>query len=120
MREPVRTAALTAARRLGVPLRQCTPGIRYCGEFYGQSAEGDPFPDQISVERLLALFSALPSGLTELACHPGFVEELDTMYRSERRRELQTLCDPRVREALAACEVELCSFADWKCRSGRE
>lgn len=112
MREPVRTAALAAARRLGVPLRQCTPGIRYCGEFYGQDEKGDPLPELIAVERLLAIFSTLAPGVTELACHPGFADELDTMYRSERRLEVHTLCDPRVRNGLSASGVEQRSFAN--------
>jgi predicted glycoside hydrolase/deacetylase ChbG (UPF0249 family) len=34
------------------------------------------------------------------------------MYRHERMVELATLCDPAVREALSAADVELRSFRD--------
>lgn len=114
LREPIRRVTLAAAERLAVPLRHVTPGIRYCGEFYGQTGEGEPLPGQIAAEQLTALFAMLLAGVTELACHPGYADDLDTMYRSERRREIETLCDPRLHDALAACEVELSSFAEWK------
>ena len=55
---------------------------------------------------------SLPSGLTELGCHPAAGEDLDSMYASERLVELKTLCDPRVRAALSRAKVRLCSFED--------
>lgn len=113
LREPLLRVATTAAERLAIPLRHVTPNIRYCGEFYGQTGEGEPMPGQIAAEQLTALFAMLLAGVTELACHPGYADDLGTMYRSERRREIETLCDPRLREALAASEVELYSFAEW-------
>jgi predicted glycoside hydrolase/deacetylase ChbG (UPF0249 family) len=109
-REPVRSVVVDAAHRLGVPLRGCTPEVRYCGDFYGQSAEGTPFPDGISVTRLLEMLAALPSGITELACHPGEGNDLQTMYSQERSQEVQTLCHPRVREALIETGIALSSF----------
>ena len=110
--EPVAAAAQAVAQRLDVPLRHETPGIRYCGEFYGQTATGDPLPDLVTVDALVALVEALPAGVTELACHPGYGDDLDSPYRTEREVELRALCDPRVRHAIAAHGVVLCSFAD--------
>src|SRR5262249_21134234 len=98
------------AGRLGVPLRGCTPAVRYCGDFYGQTTEGTAVPEAISVSRLLGILAALSPGLTELACHPGEGDDLQTMYRQERKQEVQVLCDPRVRAALAAERIDLCSF----------
>src|SRR5262249_34574307 len=66
--EPARTILLELAKQLAVPLRECTPGIRYCGDFYGQTAEGRPLPDVISVANLLRILAALRPGLTELGC----------------------------------------------------
>ena len=63
------------------------------------------------MEALTKVFASLPPGVTELACHPGLDDELQSTYRSERVQELRVLCDPRVRAALAAEEIELCSFA---------
>jgi predicted glycoside hydrolase/deacetylase ChbG (UPF0249 family) len=111
-REPVRSVLLDMAAKLNVPLRECTPGIRYCGAFYGQTLVGSPQVDAIGVDALLELLAALPSGTTELGCHPATHEDTTGMYRSERRLELLTLCDPRVRDALRREDVSLRSFRD--------
>jgi predicted glycoside hydrolase/deacetylase ChbG (UPF0249 family) len=86
--------------------------VRYCGAFYGQDADGSPLPGVLSVENLARILAALAPGWTELACHPGDADELDTMYRDERRQELHVLCDPRIREAVRLAGIELCSFHD--------
>ena len=116
--EPVRSLLITLASSLDVPLREEDGARRYCGDFYGQAATGEPLPDAITVDALIRLFRALPPGVTELGCHPGDDPELDSSYRLERRREVETLCDPRVRAALAAERIELRSFADIGQRHG--
>ena len=98
--EPVRSAALELARRLGVPLRHFSAGIQYCGRFYGQTARGLPLPEAISVESLIAILTDLPPGLTELGCHPGRVTGEESPYGSERSTELDVLSHPRVRTVL--------------------
>ena len=109
---PVRGVFGEAARRLGVPLRRLTPGIGYRGDFYGQTSRGDPYPEGITVEALIAVISGLAPGVSELACHPGEAEDWDSVYRLERTSELHALCDPRVGEALVAAGVGLRSFGD--------
>jgi predicted glycoside hydrolase/deacetylase ChbG (UPF0249 family) len=108
--EPVRSLAAEAARRLRIPLRHCCPAVRYCGDFYGQTDEGASLPEAIRLDRLIQILTGVPPGITEVVCHPGFGEDLETMYREERAQELAVLCDPRVREALAVAGIELCSF----------
>lgn len=110
--EPLRTAMTDLAGRLGVPARELTEDVRYCGSFYGQDSSGNPFPEGIGVERLLRLLTGLPHGTTELACHPGRGKDVDSMYRVERELELEALCDPRVHARIEAAEVRLCSFVD--------
>ncbi|MBI3326884.1 MAG: ChbG/HpnK family deacetylase [Nitrospinae bacterium] len=110
LREPIRTILSEVARELAVPLRHCSAEVRYRGDFYGQTAKGTPLPDVITVEGLLHILATLPPGTTELGCHPGEGNDLDTMYCSERAAEVNTLCDPRVRAAIAAMEIELRSF----------
>ncbi len=110
--EPVRSVLVEAARRESVPLRDCDEVVRFCGDFYGQTGEGDPYPEGITLENLLRILEQLPPGWTELGCHPGDDDRLDSVYRTERRVEAERLCDPRVREALAAASIELRSFAD--------
>jgi len=116
-REPVRSILSELAGTLGVPLRHGSPEVRYCGEFYGQTTEGLPLPEILCAEGLTKILAALPGGLTELACHPGGGDDLDTMYASERAQEVRVLCDPRVRAAIAAMGIELRSFASVSGRS---
>lgn len=109
---PVRSVMVGLARELGVPLRDCDPGVRYCGDFYGQTAEGLPLPGIISVGGLTKILAALTPGVTELGCHPGDGEEMDTMYWRERAEETRVLCDAKVRAAIEAEGIELRSFSE--------
>jgi predicted glycoside hydrolase/deacetylase ChbG (UPF0249 family) len=110
-REPMHSVAMELARRLAIPLRQCHGQIRYCGAFYGQTEDGVAIDRRISVDALIQIVAGLPSGCTELGCHPGYADDLDTMYRAERAQEVAVLCDPRLRPALERVNVKLCSFA---------
>jgi len=111
LREPARSVVLEAALELRVPVRDCNPEIRYCGRFYGQTAEGSPYPEGITSNALIEIMSQLPPGITELACHPGEGEVPYTTYTDERAIEVKTLCDARVRAALIEMGIELCGFA---------
>ena len=71
-----------------------------------------PLPEFITVEALLDILAALPEGLTELGCRPGEVEDLDTMYGSERAEELKVLCDPQIRATISTLGIKLCTFAN--------
>jgi predicted glycoside hydrolase/deacetylase ChbG (UPF0249 family) len=109
-REPVRAVVLGVAAALNVPLRHCTQRVRYCGAFYGQTTEGHPLPDAIGVTNLIKILSSLPAGITELACHPSELGDLDSTYSEERIRELETLCHPAVWDTIDSWGIELCSF----------
>ena len=109
--EPVRGVVEAAGHRLGVPVRDMPP-VRYLGAFYGQGRNGAAFPGAISALALAALVADLGEGVTELACHPAAAVDIDSDYGSERLVELESLCDPRVRRAIADYGVELCSFRD--------
>jgi len=100
------------ARRLNIPLRGSNDSIKYCGKFYGQSGDGCPYPEGISAEALLDTIRSLPPGVTELGCHPGFPDDLISMYKAERAREVEVLCDPQIRAAISGEGIELCSFRD--------
>jgi predicted glycoside hydrolase/deacetylase ChbG (UPF0249 family) len=101
-----------AGQRLGVPVRGLGPGIAYSGVFYGQDGKGAPAPDLITADALVKLIEALPPGVTELGCHPASEADRDWVYREERVKEVEALCDPRVRAAIDRCGVALRSFAD--------
>ena len=108
---PARAAAVRWAREFGVPLRDFSD-VRYVGSFYGQTTEGDPYPEGITIESFLMLLSQLEPGMTELGCHPGFDDALATMYAAERAHEVRVLCDPRILDAMTRLGIELCSFRD--------
>jgi predicted glycoside hydrolase/deacetylase ChbG (UPF0249 family) len=111
--DPLRRLLVGAGERLGIPVRECSPEIAYCGAFYGQSATGHPVPEAIGVDALITIISGLPSGVTELGCHPAEPDaDLDTTYAAERAAELETLCDPQVKSALVDADVQLVAFGD--------
>ena len=113
LREPVRAILIEVAHQLGIPLRHCSAEIGYRGNFYGQTAEGAPLPDVISVDGLIHILETLPVGCTELGCHPAELCDVDTMYSLERLQECRVLCDPQVRAAITAMGIELCSFTSF-------
>jgi predicted glycoside hydrolase/deacetylase ChbG (UPF0249 family) len=110
LREPARSVLIRLARKLAVSLRHCSPGVRHCGDFYGQTATGLPLHAAVSVEAVIKILAELPPGVTELACHPGLGDDSESAYGGERAQEVKVLRDPRVRAAIIAREIELCSF----------
>jgi chitin disaccharide deacetylase len=109
--EPVRSIMIRLARELEIPLRELSPGIHYCGDFYGQGGEGESFPELLTVANLENIMRSLEPGTTELGCHPGYDDGLATMYRAERASEVKVLCDPSIPELLKELGIELRSFA---------
>jgi len=100
----------------GIAVRDVS--LPYCGQFYGQDEKGAPHPEWISAENLLRIASEIGPGATELSCHPAAAADLDTMYSIERLTELATLCDARVRQAIAEMGIQLKSFAGWRSYAG--
>ena len=107
--DPARSAVLETAAELGISVRGLG-AVRYCGDFYGQTGRGEPFPGGISLDRLLRILDELQPGVTELGCHPGVDADAGPPYADERAIELAVLCDPRVRQALSGSGIELVSF----------
>jgi predicted glycoside hydrolase/deacetylase ChbG (UPF0249 family) len=103
----------------GLPARAASPGAlaelkarsvptpdAFLDGFYGDGA---------TVENLLGILAGLSAGTSELMCHPGRSDpELaaGSSYAAEREREIEALCDPRVRARLAERRIELVSFED--------
>ena len=100
------------AASYGLPLReQC--GVRYFSSFYGRW-NSESHPEQISVERLLGMLEhELEDGVTELACHPGYLDpHFHSDYGIERELELKTLCDPALRAGIARLGIQLIDHRD--------
>jgi len=117
--EPLRSILRRVAAELDVPLRHEDPRIAHRGEFYGQTGRGEPFPEGISVDAMMKFLDALPVGTSELGCHPGLGDCRESVYRSEREREVRPLCHPSVRRALYRAGIRLCSFSASIAPSGR-
>ena len=79
--------------------------VNYCGGFYGQTADGTPLLENISIRALKDLLVDLAPGASELVCHPAKSVDFDAMYTAERLRELAILCDDGVRRALETTEL---------------
>ena len=110
--EPARGAVAKLAAALDIPVRSLTPHIRYVGDFYGQDRYGQPHPEGIAVAYLLQILGRLADGVTELGCHPGYPEQIPSLYARERERELRALTDQRVLESITQNEIVLCSFKE--------
>jgi predicted glycoside hydrolase/deacetylase ChbG (UPF0249 family) len=107
---PTLSVLLEKAKRLEIPLRHFTEGVRYCGDFYGQEKYGVDAENAITVDGFLDLVGRLSPGVTELCCHPGEREQPGEQYGSARPKEMATLCDSRVRSAVAEHGITLRSF----------
>lgn len=109
-REPLRSIVLGVAMELGVPVREFTKGVKFCGYFYGQDSRGNTFPELIESEALQAVLREVQVGITEVCCHPAAVIDFESPYASERLSELEALCDPVVRQTVVAEKLHLTSF----------
>ncbi len=109
--EPLRSLTERLADELAIPLRHVAPNVQYRGDFYGQAARGEAYPDGIALSHLIEVIRSLPPGVTELSCHPSSKADMPSMYGKERLQELAVLCNPHLREILHEEEVQLISFA---------
>ena len=98
------------ANQLQVPLRHCNRAVHYCGDFYGQPYPGQSLRDAVSVEALQRAINTRPTGITELACHPGLDQDFESDYSVERQWEVSSLCSPDVKAATSTQRVALRSF----------
>lgn len=113
--DPLRSILGRLAKELRVPLRFHSR-FDYFGGFYGQGRKGQTLPDAISPQGLRAAAAELPDGASELCCHPAADLDFQSSYNVERLRELETLCHPRVWEAVTADGFALDSFGGHKRR----
>ena len=103
---------LALARSADVPVRGHST-VRHVGKFYGQWG-GAMHAEQIGVDGFVRVLAAeLGPDVTELSCHPGYVDAgFRSSYCAEREIELRTLCDPRVRRAIHERGITLIGFRD--------
>jgi chitin disaccharide deacetylase len=94
----VTDSALLRARHLAHP-------DHFVSTFFGREA--------LTLQHLLGLIDAVPEGISELMCHPGYVDPGlgSSSYRNEREVELALLTHPEARERAQAWGVELVTFS---------
>jgi len=109
--DPVRPVAREIAARLRIVLRDASRTVAYAGGFYGQYGDGRPAAECLSVEAILGILATATADVVELGCHPGLDPDLETMYCRERRREVEVLCTPGLRDRIAAVGFTLATFA---------
>ena len=108
---------LELAEELGTPVRAFTPEmasrLRNLHLPAVDQAIGDVGPEAYwAPERLLDLLRTLPSGVTELMCHPGHADAALAVssYCAQREVELRALCDARVKDALTVAGVQCITY----------
>lgn len=110
-REQVKLVMCELAAQMGIVLRGDSATVRFWGAFYGQDEHLRAMPENISIQNVLQLLAALQPGITELSCHPGLDDQLNSTYRDQRPLEVQTLCAPVIRQAIEQLGIQLTSFS---------
>ena len=109
-------AAIAGER--GLPVRAVDAAMRARLRVSGV-ATADAFLGDASLRpawteaRLLGALANLADGVTEVMAHPGHApSHARTSFGREREVELAALCSPRVRAAVRAAGVRLCTYAE--------
>jgi predicted glycoside hydrolase/deacetylase ChbG (UPF0249 family) len=104
---------LEAGARYHCPVRGFSE-VFFVGRFWGQPELGRTDVTKISTDYLLTILKSLGPGVSEVSCHPGRLEaRRDALYNREREVELQSLCDAKVKAAIAAEGIRLISFREY-------
>lgn len=119
-RQPrVMDAVLGVALAARLALRSLDPGfrdgLRRHGVLTSDHFLGDTGLEPYwTVTRLLDALAALPLGVTELMCHPGYADPglAFSRYGAQREVELQALCDGEVRATVERLDIRLAHFGE--------
>jgi predicted glycoside hydrolase/deacetylase ChbG (UPF0249 family) len=113
--EPVASVLAEVGARLGVTVRDAggaaEPRVRYRGDFYGQTGKGESYWEALTLAALIRLLDTLTEGVTELGCHPGYMDDLESTYRLERETETRVLCEPELRREIDIRGIVLTAHA---------
>ena len=86
-------------------------GCRATDYFAGFQVTG-----RFQAPQLVTLIHALPEGVTEFMCHPGYCTEdllaTATRLKQSRQKELEALIAPEVRRAVAKSAIEVVGFRE--------
>lgn len=85
-------------------------GLRHPDRIYGLHQTG-----HVDEDYVLSVLDALPSGTSEIYCHPALLDDEARRWRPSdyaSEQELAALTSPRVRAAIAQRGIELISYRD--------
>jgi chitin disaccharide deacetylase len=101
------------AEEFALPLRD-KPPVVFKGGFYAQWEYGLSDPSKVSLAAIEGILrKELGQGIYEMSCHPGYVDpDFECVYHEDRERELETLCDPRLKTILDEAGIELIGYRD--------
>jgi len=68
---------------------------------------------EITLDNLLSILSHLKDGITELMCHPGYIDGMEgSVYRLERESEISILSDPLISDLIKHQNIKLITFSE--------
>lgn len=79
----------------------------FIDSFYGEQ--------NVSLENLKEIIRNIPDGISEVMCHPGFVDsglELISSYTYQRMKELEALINPELIKFLSSLNIEFIGYRD--------
>lgn len=104
------------AKERGLPVRASSPAalekLRAAGLRVPDAFVDGFYAKGATDENLLRIVDGLSEGTSELMCHPGHPDAdlAGSGYSADREREIQVLCDPRIRRRLDERGVALVDF----------
>jgi len=117
LRQLATSCALAKASESAMGQRQ-NIAVASPSHFYGQTATG--FLDEHVLGEILA---HIPEGVSELMCHPGFVDDalrrMPTRLLRQREIEHRVLTRPATRSLMEKLDIQLISYRDVFCLPAR-
>ena len=106
--DPVAPELQAAYPHVPVLLRKFRPPHpdRFIADFYDEGA---------TYEQLVKILNQLEDGVSEVMCHPGYVDEAfagESVYHRQRERELDILTDASIKEMIERNGIRLITFAE--------
>jgi hypothetical protein len=88
--------------------------VVFVGRFYGQPEFGKTDMSKIGVEALLALLRSSRPGMSEISCHPGYLQPRRTPSTTgSARPSCASLTDERVKAAIVDEGIRLINCGDY-------
>ncbi len=103
------------AKELGVTVRALEPEKLVVRGLVPKARFQNYFGESDGVRKLVELIKALPEGVTEICCHPGYCDvqlrQVSTLNEI-RERELAALTAAEVRQAISEARVKLVNYRE--------